>query len=270
LKTLEPIAENVGPVGRGVIKDLEAADDASDLKGLLEAYERSLILAALGAVGGRQRSAAALLRILPTTLNEKMKRLGIRSHRVQKQAPAAAHPVCASLTWKGSLPPGGTLEIRGLNGPVRIEASESGDDQIEVLASRKGPRTVFSAIEVKVVEHKGGVTVCAVCQGPGDVVSRRLDSRVSRVVANVRVELVARVPPGVHVVASTVNDDIEVVGLASNVEAGTANGHVRFLAAPSSQRGVPGRRGSQGGSDEADGSGDAEGEPSRDVAAVAT
>jgi len=270
LKTLEPIAENVGPVARGVITDLEAADDTADLKGLLEAYERSLILAALGAVGGRQRSAAALLRILPTTLNEKMKRLGIRSHRVQKQAPAAAHPVCATLTWKGSLPPGGTLEIRGLNGPVRIEASEGGDDQIEVLATRKGPRTVFSAIEVKVVEHKGGVTVCAVCQGPGDAVSRRLDSRVSRVVANVRVELVAKVPPGVHVVASTVNDDIEVVGLASNVDAGTANGHVRFLAAPPPLRGASAKHGSHGSGDDVEGSGDAEDDSPGDAVAVVT
>jgi hypothetical protein len=45
---------------------------------------------------------------------------------------------------------------------------------------------------------------------------------------------------------------------------------VRFLAAPSPQRGVSGKRGSLGGSDEADGSGDAEDEPSRDVAAVVT
>src|SRR5262245_51320615 len=54
---------------------------ASDLRGLLEAYEKSVILAALGVVGGRQRSAAELLRILPSTLHEKMKRLGIRPQR---------------------------------------------------------------------------------------------------------------------------------------------------------------------------------------------
>jgi hypothetical protein len=202
----------------------------SDLKKLLEDYERSLIFAALGAVGGRQRSAAALLRILPTTLNEKMKRLGIRPHRAHKLARAEAHDVCASLTWRGAVPPGGGLEVRGLNGPVRVELGES--DEIEVVATRRGERALFAAVEVRVVEHARGVTVCAVCQGPDAALPRRVDRRLSRMMASVRVELVARVPPGVHVVATTVNDDIEVVGLFSNVDVGTANGHVRFLAAP--------------------------------------
>ena len=208
----------------------ELAPEASDLKGLLEAYERSIIHAALGTVGGRQRSAAELLRILPTTLNEKMKRLGIRPHRVHKVHPRTSGEVSASLHWKGSLPPGGTLELRGLNGPIRIEAGDG--DGIEVQAVRRGPRGVFSAIEIKIVEHSRGVTVCAVGQGLDAAAPRRLERRASRAVATVRVDLVARVPPGVHVVASTVNDDIEVVGLGSNVEAGTANGHVRFLPAP--------------------------------------
>jgi hypothetical protein len=202
-----------------------------DLRKLLDAYERSLILAALGAVGGRQRSAAQLLRILPSTLCEKMKRLGIRPQRVQKLRTSASPEVCASLHWKGSVPPGGTLEVRGLNGPVRIEAGD--DDRIEVSATRRGPRSIFSAVEVKIIEHSRGVTVCAVCQGLEASASRRLERRVSRGVASVRVDLVARVPPGVHVIASTVNDDIEVVGLTSNIEADTTNGRVRFISAPS-------------------------------------
>jgi hypothetical protein len=112
---------------------------------------------------------------------------------------------------------------------VRVEPGDG--DEIEVLAARRGPRAIFSALEVKIVEHERGVTVCAVCQGP-ESAARRLERRVSRGVAGVRVELVARVPRGVHVVASTVNDDIEIVGLASNVEAETANGRVRFTSAP--------------------------------------
>jgi hypothetical protein len=201
--------------------------DGADLKGLLDAYERSLILAALGAVGGRARSAARLLRILPSTLREKMTRLGIQPHRVHRIRRLAGLEVSASLRWRGSVPPGGTLEIRGLNGPVRIEAGNDGE--VEVSAVRRGPRAILSAIEVKVVEHSRGVTVCAVCQDLDPSVSR-LKRRVSWAVAGVRVDLVARVPPGVQVIASTVNDDIEVVGLSTNVEAGTANGHVRFLA----------------------------------------
>jgi len=49
----------------------------TDLKALLEAYERSLIVEALAASGGHQRRTAARLGVLPTTLHEKMKRLGL-------------------------------------------------------------------------------------------------------------------------------------------------------------------------------------------------
>ena len=49
------------------------------LKQLLEDYERRLILAALERARGNQRRAAAELGCLPTTLNEKMRRLGLRA-----------------------------------------------------------------------------------------------------------------------------------------------------------------------------------------------
>jgi DNA-binding NtrC family response regulator len=51
------------------------------LKALLEEYERSLITEALQASGGHQRRTAARLGILPTTLHEKMKRLGLLRQR---------------------------------------------------------------------------------------------------------------------------------------------------------------------------------------------
>jgi DNA-binding NtrC family response regulator len=48
-----------------------------DLPALLGAYERAVVLWALAKSGGHQRDAARLLGIQPTTLNEKMKRLGL-------------------------------------------------------------------------------------------------------------------------------------------------------------------------------------------------
>jgi DNA-binding NtrC family response regulator len=54
---------------------------STDLKALLEAYERSLIVEALAASGGHQRRTAARLGVLPTTLHEKMKRLGLLRQR---------------------------------------------------------------------------------------------------------------------------------------------------------------------------------------------
>jgi DNA-binding NtrC family response regulator len=54
------------------------ADAALDLRSRVLAYERHLIAAALAETGGNQRRAARLLGILPTTLHEKRKRLGLR------------------------------------------------------------------------------------------------------------------------------------------------------------------------------------------------
>jgi DNA-binding NtrC family response regulator len=51
------------------------------LKALLEEYERTLIREALEASGGHQRRTAARLGLLPTTLHEKMKRLGLLQPR---------------------------------------------------------------------------------------------------------------------------------------------------------------------------------------------
>ena len=49
------------------------------LKRLVESFERRLILDALERAGGNQRRAAADLGLLPTTLNEKMRRHGLRA-----------------------------------------------------------------------------------------------------------------------------------------------------------------------------------------------
>ena len=58
---------------------LTMSNELIDLKSRLLAYERDLITAALTATGGNQRRAAQRLGILPTTLHEKMKRLGLRA-----------------------------------------------------------------------------------------------------------------------------------------------------------------------------------------------
>jgi DNA-binding NtrC family response regulator len=55
----------------------DAAVEPLTLKRLVSDYERSLIVDALQTTRGNQRRAAALLQVLPTTLHEKMKRLGL-------------------------------------------------------------------------------------------------------------------------------------------------------------------------------------------------
>jgi DNA-binding NtrC family response regulator len=48
------------------------------LKSLLLEFERRAIIGALAATQGNQRQAAAALGLLPSTLHEKMKRLGLK------------------------------------------------------------------------------------------------------------------------------------------------------------------------------------------------
>ncbi len=61
------------------MEQVESSRPRPTLKVRLEAYERRLIQDALSATGGNQRRAARALGVLPTTLHEKMKRLGLLS-----------------------------------------------------------------------------------------------------------------------------------------------------------------------------------------------
>ena len=62
-----------------VLHGVDSGGGIPSLRQLVDDYERRLILAALGRHRGNQRRAAAELGCLPTTLNEKMRRLGLRA-----------------------------------------------------------------------------------------------------------------------------------------------------------------------------------------------
>jgi two-component system response regulator HydG len=59
------------------------------LKELVEAYERQVIEDALVVAHGNQRRAARALGVLPTTLHEKMKRLGLLRRPEALEPPVA-------------------------------------------------------------------------------------------------------------------------------------------------------------------------------------
>jgi DNA-binding NtrC family response regulator len=69
-----------GCEGTGMAQELmiETGPAIGGLKERVATYERRLIQEALWLAGGNQRRAAAALGCLPTTLNEKMRRLGLR------------------------------------------------------------------------------------------------------------------------------------------------------------------------------------------------
>jgi two-component system response regulator HydG len=69
------------------MEELRSAGSRPTLKHLVEAYERQIIEDALQAASGNQRRAARALGVLPTTLHEKMKRLGLL-RRAEEEAVA--------------------------------------------------------------------------------------------------------------------------------------------------------------------------------------
>ena len=62
--------------------------------------------------------------------------------------------------WRGNVRPGGTIEVKGVNGDVTAMAA-SGPD-VEVTAERKARRNNPEDVRLEVVEHADGVTICAV------------------------------------------------------------------------------------------------------------
>jgi DNA-binding NtrC family response regulator len=70
------------------MEQFQARGNRMTLRDLVDAYERRLIEEALRATAGNQRRAARALGVLPTTLHEKMKRLGLV--RRPEPAPSAA------------------------------------------------------------------------------------------------------------------------------------------------------------------------------------
>ena len=142
--------------------------------------------------------------------------------------PAPASGQTEEIVWRGSVAPDDAVEIFGVNGAVRAVPSD--DDQVHVEATLHGRRSAPETVRVEVVEHEGGVTVCAVYPTPEDA-RRENDCRPgggSRHVEDndVEVDFVVRMPAGVHLRAHTVNGDVDIEGLRGDAEGTTVNGDV--------------------------------------------
>ena len=141
----------------------------------------------------------------------------------------------ADFRWNGNLAAGKTVEIKGINGAIRAEGTSG--RQVEVVAHKTSRRSDVESVEIKVVEHGDGVTICAVYpnqSGEGcDLNSRNSGrSRNGNYENNdVAVEFTVRVPSGVHFVGHTVNGDARASGITGDAEVSTVNGSVLVEAA---------------------------------------
>jgi hypothetical protein len=130
--------------------------------------------------------------------------------------------------WRGDVDRGDAVEIKGVNGAIHAERASGGE--VEVRAELRGRRDDPETVEMVVLQHENGVTICAVYPSededrpneclPGE--HGRMNVRKN----DVEVEFFVRVPAGVGLTARTVNGDVDATGIDGDVKVGTVNGSV--------------------------------------------
>lgn len=157
-------------------------------------------------------------------------------NRLMRGAMIMAGLVLASTTplvgqdfnWSGSVDRGDEVEIRGINGA--IEAVAASGNQVRVTATKKeGRRGSASDVTIEVVEHSGGVVICAMYPNkPGKEENRCSphDSHMSNHDNDTEVRFRVEVPAGVNLAVGTVNGEVEVRRVDGDVKASTVNGSV--------------------------------------------
>ncbi|MGI8745079.1 MAG: DUF4097 family beta strand repeat-containing protein [Bryobacteraceae bacterium] len=138
--------------------------------------------------------------------------------------------------WKGSIAPGQSIEIKGVNGAIRAEPSTGAE--VEVIANKSGHRNNPADVRVEVVPHAGGVTICAVYPSSRGQANECKPGHGGRMNVNhndVKVEFTVRVLSGVRFVGRTVNGDVEAHSLTAFAEAHTVNGRIRLSTAGEAQ-----------------------------------
>jgi len=168
--------------------------------------------------------------------------------------PLRVASVQEEMRWHGWVPGGQLVEINNVHGNVRAEASES--DEIEVVALKRGTADP-ERVAIEVVEHKGGITVCAVypnanpehpfdCRpshGDGFRLASTSESEAHLrwenggggdvLLNDLRVDFIVRLPRRLRFIGRTVDGEVSTHMLEQDVEAHTVRGDVRVDMSPS-------------------------------------
>lgn len=133
------------------------------------------------------------------------------------------------FTWVGRVSDGEFIEVKGVNGDVIAELADG--QEIEVRAEKDARRSDPDDVRIEVIEHSAGVTLCAVYPS-----SRREENSCepgsggrNNVRNNdVQVTFYVKVPAGVEFRGRTVNGDVDLQDLSSDVSAHTVNGDIEI------------------------------------------
>ncbi|HEV8612208.1 MAG TPA: hypothetical protein VGQ73_01785 [Gemmatimonadales bacterium] len=132
------------------------------------------------------------------------------------------------FNWRKALAAGKLIEIVGINGS--IDASGTSGRQVEVSAVKSGRKSDPREVEISVVEHPDGITICAVyppahrgqeneCRPGG---KGRMNTRDN----DVQVAWSLKVPSDVRFTGRTVNGHVTAHGLGAEAEAHAVNGSI--------------------------------------------
>jgi hypothetical protein len=135
--------------------------------------------------------------------------------------------------WSGRVAEGRTIEIKGINGAINAVAGQGAE--VRVSATKRARRSDPSEVRMEVVEHSGGVTICAVypsrpgrpenrCE-PGERSGGSVDNN------DVQVAWTVHVPRGVNFTGRTVNGAVEGTDLPADATGRTVNGSVKLTTA---------------------------------------
>jgi len=167
----------------------------------------------------------------------------VTAHASEKESVVSASPQLTAraaqgessdqFNWRGRVAAGRTIEIKGINGDVRAEPSTAGE--VEVAATKSGRRSDPKEVEIRVVEHEGGVTICAVypsadASRPNDC-QPGADGHSSTRNNDVNVDFTIRVPQGVRFSGRTVNGNVETGALTGDADVKTVNGSIKVSSA---------------------------------------
>ena len=134
-----------------------------------------------------------------------------------------------TFQWRGTIPSSQVIEVKGIYGDIHAESTPG--SEVEVIATKSASRSNPAEVEIRTLQHKQGVTICAVYPSsvPAKPNTCEAGDGASHVHNNdVRVDFIVRVPSHVRLIARTITGDIDASSLSSDVEAYTALGNIRI------------------------------------------
>lgn len=135
----------------------------------------------------------------------------------------------ADFNWSGTLSPGQTLEIKGVNGSIRAELAAG--NIIEVTARKTATRSDPSSVRIEVVPSADGVTICSVYPNDGSTPNdchAGKGGHSSTRDNDVKVDYTVKVPAGIRFAPKTVNGGVTATALRSDIDASSVNGNVKI------------------------------------------